>query len=184
MPARNGDWNRFAIGRGDAVPAQRVQERGEAPRIVEPASGQVVPALLREDAAVDLVVPQDFELLALRVVVGARKPDDRAAPAGSRRPPRRAIVWSGLGRARRARVRAQAGGQCEVSVTRFIVKSLSNNADRIAARQSRNEPERTCRSYVAGDVPVREFRIGRPLRPALSGQHHAAARPHAPRPHV
>ena len=42
----------------------------------KPAGGEVSPALLLEDAAVELVVPEDLELLALRVVVGAREPDD------------------------------------------------------------------------------------------------------------
>ena len=70
------------IGRGDAVPAERVQERRELARVVEALGGEVVPALLLEDAPVELVLPEDLELLALGVVVGAREPDDAALAVG------------------------------------------------------------------------------------------------------
>ena len=59
------------VGRRHAVPAQRVQERREPARVVEALLGEVFPALLLEDAAVDLVVPVDPQRLPLRVVVGA-----------------------------------------------------------------------------------------------------------------
>ncbi len=65
------------IGRGDAVPAQRVQEGAEAARRVEALGGELGPAGLLQDAAVDLAVPEDLDLLALGVVLGAGEADDR-----------------------------------------------------------------------------------------------------------
>ena len=59
------------IRRGNAVPAQRVQERGEPVRVVEAPLCEVGPALLLQDAAVDLVVPEDPQRLTLCVVVRA-----------------------------------------------------------------------------------------------------------------
>ena len=47
------------------------------PRVVEPPGGEVVPALVDEDPPVDLVVPEDVDLLALGVVVGAGEADHR-----------------------------------------------------------------------------------------------------------
>ncbi len=41
MPARNGDWKRFGIGGGDAVPAQGVQEGAEVARRVETPGAEV-----------------------------------------------------------------------------------------------------------------------------------------------
>ena len=59
------------VGGRHAVPPQRVQERREPARVVEAPLGEVLPALLFEDAAVDLVVPIDAQRLSLRVVVRA-----------------------------------------------------------------------------------------------------------------
>ena len=73
IPARNGDWNRFGSVAVTEFHRSVLQERRELPRIVEPARGEIRPALLLEDPAVELVVPEDLELLALRVVVGARQ---------------------------------------------------------------------------------------------------------------
>ena len=47
------------------------------PRVIEAAGCEVVPALLLEDVPVRLVVPQDLELLALGIVVGAGEAHDR-----------------------------------------------------------------------------------------------------------
>jgi len=43
-------------------------------RLIETLRGEILPALLLQDAAVDLVVSEDVEGLALRVVIGAREP--------------------------------------------------------------------------------------------------------------
>ena len=59
------------VGGRDAVPAQRVQKGGELARRVEALGGEVLPALLLEDPAVELVVPEDLQRLALGVVVRA-----------------------------------------------------------------------------------------------------------------
>ena len=47
------------VGGRDAVPAQGVQEGGELARRVEALGGEIRPALLLEDAPVELVVPED-----------------------------------------------------------------------------------------------------------------------------
>ncbi len=73
------------VGGGDAVPAQRVQERREAAGVVEAALGEVRPAFLREDPAVELVVPEDLQRPALRVVVGAGQRHQRRAARQVRR---------------------------------------------------------------------------------------------------
>ena len=65
------------VGRGDAVPSQRVQEGGKLPRRVESLGREVGPALVLENVPVELVVPEDGERLSLRIVVGAGEPDDR-----------------------------------------------------------------------------------------------------------
>ena len=72
------------VGGRDAVPAQRVQEGGELARRVEALGGEVLPALFLQDAAVELVVPEDVERLALGVVVGAGQADEGglAGPGG------------------------------------------------------------------------------------------------------
>ena len=62
------------VGRGDRVPAQGVQEGRELARRIETAGGKVGPALLLQDAAVDLAVPEDLDRPPLRVVVGASQP--------------------------------------------------------------------------------------------------------------
>ena len=71
------------VGGRDAVPAQRVEEGGELARGVEALGREILPALLLEDPAVELVVPEDVERLALGVVVGAGEPDEGGL-AGSR----------------------------------------------------------------------------------------------------
>ena len=60
------------IGGRDAVPAQRVEEGRELARSVEALGGEVLPTLFLEDPAVELVVPEHVEGLALGVVVRAR----------------------------------------------------------------------------------------------------------------
>ncbi len=68
------------VGGRDAVPAQRVEEGGELARRVEALGGEVLPALFLEDPAVELVVPEDVERLALGVVVGAGEPNQADCP--------------------------------------------------------------------------------------------------------
>ena len=65
------------VGRGDAVPAQRVKEGRELPRRVEALGGEVRPAFILEDQPVELVVPEDGQGLSLGIVVSAGEPDDR-----------------------------------------------------------------------------------------------------------
>ena len=70
------------VGGRHAVPAQRVQERREPAGVVEALLREVAPALLLEDAAVDLVVPVDPQRLPLRVVVRAGQRHQRRAAGG------------------------------------------------------------------------------------------------------
>ena len=60
----------------DAVPLECMDERRELARSVETPSPQVVPVFFLEDPSVELVVPEDVEVLALGVIVGAGKTDD------------------------------------------------------------------------------------------------------------
>ena len=77
MPAPKGRLEEIGVRGGHAVPAQRVQERGELAGVVEAPLGEVRPALLLEDAAVDLVVPEDAQRLPLGVVVRTGQRHDR-----------------------------------------------------------------------------------------------------------
>ena len=65
------------VGRGDAVPAQRVQEGCELPRRVETPGREVGPAFVLENLPVELVVPEDGQRLSLRIVVRAGESDHR-----------------------------------------------------------------------------------------------------------
>jgi hypothetical protein len=53
-----------------------VEKGGELARGVKALSGEVLPAFFGEDAAVELVVPEDIEGLALGVVVDAGQADE------------------------------------------------------------------------------------------------------------
>src|SRR5690606_29000872 len=64
------------IGRGDAVPAQRVEVGREQLGPIEAALGHVLPARAAEDPGVDLTLPQDLERIAERVVFEARERDE------------------------------------------------------------------------------------------------------------
>ncbi len=90
------------VGGRDAVPAQRVEEGRELARRVEALGGEILPALFLEDPAVELVVPEDVEGLALGVVVRAGQPDEGglAGRRRARRPPRPATAASAPGPAR------------------------------------------------------------------------------------
>ncbi len=76
MPARNGAWKRF--GSVAVTQFQRSVWRKAANwrGRVEALGGEILPALLLEDPAVELVVPEDVEGLALGVVVGAGEADE------------------------------------------------------------------------------------------------------------
>ncbi len=76
-PCTERRLEQIRIGRGDRSPAQRIEERGELPRLVEPARGEIGPPLLLEDAAIELVLPEDLDHLALRVVIRACQGHDR-----------------------------------------------------------------------------------------------------------
>ena len=65
------------IGRGDAVPAQGVQEGAEVAWWVEAPGADGAPRFLLEDPAVDLEVPVDLQGLPLGIVVRAREADAR-----------------------------------------------------------------------------------------------------------
>ena len=66
----------IAVGGGDAVPEERPVEGGELPGFVELPLRETLPAVVFEDPAVRLVVPEDFERLAGGVVLGAGEADD------------------------------------------------------------------------------------------------------------
>ena len=53
-----------------------MQEGSETAGRVEALGGEIGPAFLFQDAAVDLAVPEDLDLLALSVVLGAGEADD------------------------------------------------------------------------------------------------------------
>ena len=73
------------VGRGDAVPAQRMQEGRELPRRVESLGGEIGPTFVLENQPVELVVPEDGQGLSLRIVVGAGEPDQGRLACGLRR---------------------------------------------------------------------------------------------------
>src|SRR5581483_3620898 len=58
---------------------------GEGARRIEPPRREISPALVRQDQAVGLVVPEDVQPLTLVVVVRAREPDDRRLAGLGRR---------------------------------------------------------------------------------------------------
>jgi len=58
------------VGRGDAVPAQRVEKGPEEARRVEALGGETAPTFFLQNPPVGLVVPEHVEGLALGVVVG------------------------------------------------------------------------------------------------------------------
>src|SRR5262249_26105288 len=72
------------VGRGDAVPAQRVQVGRKELGWVETAFCQVLPGATRQDLWIDLLLPKRFELLALGVVIEAGKAK-QSRVAGARR---------------------------------------------------------------------------------------------------
>jgi hypothetical protein len=81
IPARNGDWNRF----GSVAVTQfqrRVCRKAAKRRGGSKPFREVCPALVLEDAPVDLVVPEHFQRLALGVVVGAGETDEAGVPGG------------------------------------------------------------------------------------------------------
>ena len=70
------------VGRGDTVPAQRMQEGAEVAGCVESPGADAAPCFLLQDAAVDLEVPVDLQGLPLGIVVGAREADARGRGRG------------------------------------------------------------------------------------------------------
>jgi len=73
------------IGGCDAAPPQRMEEGGEPARRVEALAREVLPAFVFEYPAVDLVVPEDVQRLALGVVIGTGQSDEtRLAGHGGR----------------------------------------------------------------------------------------------------
>jgi hypothetical protein len=84
-PGAVGRLEELGVGGGDAVPPDRVQVGRELPRVVEPATGDGLPRRRAEHARVDLALPQHFELVALRVVVQARKAHERGVDRPRRR---------------------------------------------------------------------------------------------------
>lgn len=70
----------LGLGRGDAVPPQRVQVGREQRGIIEPPPGDHVPRRRAEHLGVDLPLPQHLERLALGVVGQARQPHQGVVP--------------------------------------------------------------------------------------------------------
>ena len=60
------------VGGGRAAPTEGVEECGEVVGLVEAAFTEVGPGLVVENGAVEFAVPEDFQFLALGVVVRAR----------------------------------------------------------------------------------------------------------------
>jgi hypothetical protein len=59
------------IGRGDAVPAEGVEERGELAGWIKSLPPDAFPRFLADDAAIEFKIPVDAELFALSIVVKA-----------------------------------------------------------------------------------------------------------------
>ena len=74
-PGPEGGLEQPGIGRRDRVPAERVHVGGEPARGVKTARPERRPRFGFQDAAVRLAVPEDFEFLALGVVVRAGQGD-------------------------------------------------------------------------------------------------------------
>ena len=72
------------IGGRDAVPPQRVQERRELARRVETPGREIPPPLFLQDLAVEFVVPEHVQGLALVVVVRTGQPDQRGLSRNAR----------------------------------------------------------------------------------------------------
>ena len=66
-----GRLEELGIGRGDAVPAERVEVGGKMSGLVEPALSDGLPRFAVEDLPVEFELPNDLECLALGVVVEA-----------------------------------------------------------------------------------------------------------------
>jgi hypothetical protein len=66
------------VCRGDAVPPHGVEERGEQPRRVEALVSQLLPPFFALDLGIELLLPQDRQGLALRVILKASETDDGA----------------------------------------------------------------------------------------------------------
>ena len=79
-----GRLEEAGVGRGDAVPLERVQVGREEPRRVEPPRGDRLPGLGGDDLRVDLLLPEHLERLALGVVVEARQAHERRVVPGAR----------------------------------------------------------------------------------------------------
>jgi len=73
------------IGRGDAVPSQRVQVRGEPLWRIESAAGNGIPSLAGDDLPIQLPFPKHVQWLPLGVIVHTRQPDQRGVPRIHRR---------------------------------------------------------------------------------------------------
>ena len=85
MPARYGDWKRRASV--EVTQFQRsVQVGREQPRRVEALLGDLGPGGLAENLGVDLLLPEDFQLLSLGIIFEARQAHERLvfAPRGER----------------------------------------------------------------------------------------------------
>jgi hypothetical protein len=80
-----GGLEQLGIGGGDAVPAERVQIRGEQPRLIKPAFGDRVPGFAGEDFRIEFAFPQHFQRLPLVVVIDARQPHQRIVTGSLRR---------------------------------------------------------------------------------------------------
>ena len=68
---------------GDAVPAERVDEGAEVPGIVEATLADGLPRFAVENLRIEFQFPDDFERLALGIVVEAGHPDLRACARGT-----------------------------------------------------------------------------------------------------
>ena len=82
-PGAEGRLEQARVGGRDTVPPERVKEGRELAGSVEAAGREILPALLLQNPAVELVIPEHVERLALRVIVRAGEADQRGL-AGQR----------------------------------------------------------------------------------------------------
>jgi hypothetical protein len=73
------------VGRGHAIPTDRIQERREVPRLVESLVADIFPSLLTRNEPIEFRLPHDIEFLALCIVVRTGERNERAVICGIHR---------------------------------------------------------------------------------------------------
>ena len=98
-----GGLQEARVGGSDAVPAEGIEIGGEVLGRIETALGKPCPFFARQDGSVQLALPEDAELLPLRVVFDAGEFDERRIlrPWTGRPGPPPSTVSGGRGRSGR-----------------------------------------------------------------------------------